>query len=212
MSYILLDESGDLGFDLKKSGTSRYFIVTFLFTDKKRPIEKLVRNIHAGLRKKYKIRSGVLHAASQKKITNMRLCRALASMPVKLMTIYLDKTKVHTKMEYEKPVLYNYIVNILLDRVITGKFIKADTPVELIASRRETNKFLNQNFKDYLVNQAGVKNKFQLVVKIKTPYEEKSLQAVDIASWAIFRKYEREDEEFYRVLKPIIYQENAIFP
>lgn len=28
--HIFLDESGDLGFDLSKSGTSRYFVITLL--------------------------------------------------------------------------------------------------------------------------------------------------------------------------------------
>ena len=32
MTYIFLDESGDLGFNFRKKKTSKYFIVTFLFT------------------------------------------------------------------------------------------------------------------------------------------------------------------------------------
>jgi hypothetical protein len=59
MAYILLDESGDLGFSFKKS--SRHFIVTILFTENKRRLEKIARTIHKGLGKKYK-KVGTLHA------------------------------------------------------------------------------------------------------------------------------------------------------
>jgi len=31
MAYIFLDESGDLGFDLSKGKTSKYFVIIFLY-------------------------------------------------------------------------------------------------------------------------------------------------------------------------------------
>jgi len=51
MAYIFLDESGDLGF--KKSNSSNYFIVTFLFVESKRAIEKVVSLTHKSLKKIY---------------------------------------------------------------------------------------------------------------------------------------------------------------
>ena len=49
-------------------------------------------------------------------------------------------------------------------------------------------------------------------VEIKTPSEEKSLQAVDFVSWAIFRKYEFGDDSYYNVVKEKIIEENPLFP
>ena len=34
MAYILLDESGDLGFDFNKKKTTKFFLVVFMFTGK----------------------------------------------------------------------------------------------------------------------------------------------------------------------------------
>lgn len=212
MAYIFLDESGDLGFDLNKQGTSRFFIVTFLFTETKRPIEKLVREIHRGLRKKYRMKSGVLHAAGEEKVTIIRLCKKLVKMRVKIMTVFLDKQKVHTDMKSEKPVLYNYIVNILLDRILNKKILNVEGLVELVASRRETSKFLNLNFENYIKQQAKKWPNVKIEVKIKTPFQEKGLQAADVISWSIFKKYENQEDKFYDLLKPIIVEENAIFP
>lgn len=212
MAYIFLDESGDLGFDFSKGRTTKYFIITFLFCENKKPIEKLIKKIHRGLRKKFKIRSGVLHASHEEPVTCMRFCRDIISQDCQLMTIYLNKSKVFTNLRDEKAVLYNYVTNILLDRVMNKRLVDKTKKIEVIASRRETNKFLNENFKNYIAKQVKANHKLDIEIKIKTPAEEKSLQAVDIASWAIFRRYEYQDDSYYNVIKEIIAEESPLFP
>lgn len=211
MAYIFLDESGDLGFDFNKKKTSKFFIITVLFLEQKRPVEKLIRKIHAGLRRKYKMRTPFLHAAKEEPVNIMRICRGLAEKDCKLMTIFLDKSKVYTNLREEKHVLYNYIVNILLDRIMHRRLISKQNGITLIASKRETNKFLNQNFHEYISSQTKNNHGVELVVEIKTPSEEKCLQAADIASWSIFRKYEYADNQYYELLKNIIVEENALY-
>mgnify|MGYP001615995040 FL=1 len=128
------------------------------------------------------------------------------------MTIYLNKLKVYTRLQDEKQILYNYVTNILLDRIITKKLVDKTKRIHLIASRRETNKFLNENFKNYLTNQARNNYRVDIKIEIKTPYEEKGLQAVDFISWAIFRKYEYGDDSYYNIIKEKIMEENSLFP
>ena len=128
------------------------------------------------------------------------------------MTIYLNKLKVYTRLQDEKQILYNYVTNILLDRIITKKLVDKTKKIHLIASRRETNKFLNENFKNYLTNQARNNYRVDIKIEVKTPYEEKGLQAVDFISWAIFRKYEYGDDSYYNIIKEKIVEENSLFP
>ena len=78
-------------------------------------------------------------------------------------------------------------------------------------NRKETNKFLNLNFKNYLSQSAKSNHKINLAVEIKTPFEEKSLQAVDFASWSIFRKYQYGDESYYNFIKQKIAEESPLF-
>lgn len=92
------------------------------------------------------------------------------------------------------------------------KLIETEARIQLIASRRETNKFLNENFRNYLNQQIRTSHKVDIETKIKTPHEEKCLQAADLASWAIFKKYEKGEEKFYKLLKPVIAEENPLFP
>lgn len=211
MAYIFLDESGDLGFDKSKKRASKYFIITFLIANDKKPIEKAVKAIHSSLKKIHKQKGGALHSYREKPITRTRLLTKLSQKDIKIMTVYLNKSKVYTKLQNEKDVLYNFVTNILLDRICTKKLISIKETVILIASRKETNKFLNQNFKNYLLIQAKNNHKLKLEIEIKTPHEEKSLQAVDFVSWAIFRKYEYDDESYYEIIKEKIYEENILF-
>lgn len=211
MAYIFLDESGDLGFNFDKKGTSKFFVITCLFVKNKRPIEKVVKKTHSELKKKYKRRFGVLHSFKESPSIRKRLLKRLSKKDCIIMTIYLNKTKVYTKLQNEKQVLYNYVSNILLDRICSKKLIPIQDKVLLIASKRETNKFLNKNFKNYLNNQVKNKHKVNLVIEIKTPSEEKSLQAVDFISWAIFRKYQHRDGNYYNIIKNKIVEENPLF-
>lgn len=212
MSYIFLDESGDLGFDPKKKN-SKYFMVTILATLDKKPIEKVVKKIHVSLKKKVKrLSGGILHCYKEKPVTRKRLLKLLNTRDCVVLAIYLNKAKVYTKLREEKHVLYNYVTNILLDRIMTKKLIDQKLGIVLIAAKRETNKFLNENFKDYLNKQIESKHGLKIKIELKTPAQEKSLQAVDFASWAIFRKYERGDDSYYTLIKSRIVEENPLFP
>ena len=127
------------------------------------------------------------------------------------MTIILQKQKVYSHLQDEKVVLYNYVTNILLDRIFSRKILDGSTEAHIIASQKETNRFLNQNFKQYLTSTTAKNHGLKLNVSIKTPHQEKALQAVDFVSWAIFRKYERNDESYYKIIKGMIEEENYLF-
>lgn len=212
MSYIFMDESGDLGFDFEKQGTTTHFLITFLFSKKRRNIEKCVKKVHGGLRRKYKKKIGVLHAYIEEPVTRKRLLSLLAEKDCKIMTILLNKKKVYTNLQDEKPVLYNYVTNILLDRIFSKKLVPPGERIEIIASRKETSKFLNLNFRSYLQHQIVNNHNAKVSVSIKTPAEQKELQAVDFVSWAIFRKYEYNDDTYYNLIRSRIVEENPLFP
>ena len=127
------------------------------------------------------------------------------------MTIYIDKSRVYTDLENEKHILYNYITNILVDRIFSKKLVDKNKNIILVASKRETNKFLNLNFEDYIRSVIKNNHKLDIDVQIKTPSEEKSLQAVDFISWSIFRKYESSDLEYYKIIKKLIVEENELY-
>lgn len=213
MAYVFLDESGDLGFDFSKKKTSNYFVITFLFVKNKNPIEKIVKKIFRGLTKnELKFHPSVLHCYKERPKIRTRLLTILSAKDCSVITIYLNKKRVYTKLQNEKQVLYNYVTNILLDRVCTKKLIPTNEPILLVASRRETNKFLNENFKNYLESQVQNHHKIKIDVCIKSPHEEKCLQVVDFVCWSVFRKYQHGDDSYYNLIKQKIVEENPLYP
>ena len=84
----------------------------------------------------------------------------------------------------------------MLDRIFSKGIIPVGKTINLAASKRETNKFFNQNFKSYLEQQANKIHKIRLEIDIETLHEEKGLQVADCISRAIFRKYEFEDRTY----------------
>ncbi len=213
MAYIFLDESGDLGFNFKKRKTSKFFVITFLFAKDKRVLERMVKKIFRGFSKlEVKNHHGVIHAYKETPRTRQKLLNMVRQNNTSnVIVIYLKKSRVYANLQDEKQVLYNYVTNILLDRVCTKKLIPIDEKISLIASRRETNKFLNQNFTAYLKNQVKNNHKLDIDIEIKSPTQEKSLQVVDMLSWSVFRKYEHGDESYYNIIKPDIIEENSLF-
>jgi hypothetical protein len=212
MAYIFLDESGDLGFDFSKKHTSKYFIITLLMvSDQKRAVEKVVRKTHAEVTRPTKRKISVLHATKEKPITRQRLLKRLTEKDCAIMTIYIQKDRVYTRLQDQKQMLYNYVTNILLDRIYRKRILQHTERVELIASQRETSAFLNANFCEYVRSSVKKAHGGILDVVIRTPKEEKCLQAVDFASWAIFRKYEYGNERYYNNIKHIIIEEHALF-
>ncbi|MBI2638663.1 DUF3800 domain-containing protein [Candidatus Peregrinibacteria bacterium] len=216
MAYIFMDESGDLGFDFLKKKTSKFFIVSFLFISdeaKKKKVEKIIKKVFAGFSKKeVKFHHGTLHAFKETQKVRTFILGHLSQIPVSVMAIRLNKTNVHTSLRDEMHILYNYVTNILIDRILKKKILPRDRKIHLIASQRETNKFLNVNFKAYLEKQAKNKHEINIEVEITPFFKEKCLQVIDFVSWSLFRYKERGDNFYRKQIDNLIIDENDLFP
>lgn len=211
-SYVFMDESGNLGFDFSKSKTTKYFVVTFLFVNDKRSMEKVVKKVFSGFSQlEIKNHHGTLHAYKEKPATRQRVLNSLAKKDVHILVIKLNKHNVHTRLKDEKHFLYNYVVNILLDRMMKKNIVDGNQPIQFIASKRETNKLMNENFKNYLQKQIKGNHKLDIVISIKTPSEEKGLQVVDICSWSFFRKYEHDDSAYADIVSEKVIEESSLY-
>lgn len=209
---VYMDESGDLGFDFTKPKTSRYFVVAFISTSHPRQLDKIIKKIFAGFSKiEVKNHHGTLHSYKEKPTTRLRLLNALARTDTTVLVLKLDKSRVYTRLHDEKHALYNYVVNILLDRMVSKKLVPHDMPIRFVASRRETSKFLNENFVNYMDQQVNGNHKIDISVDIIKPSQEKGLQVVDCVSWSYFRKYEHGDGSYADIMRDITVEEGKLF-
>lgn len=183
MTYIFLDESGDLGFSKK---SSRWFLFTIAMVSDVRALERVVKKIWRSLKKKHK-RLGELHAYHANGITRMRMMRELARIPdLKIMSVILNKEKVYVDFQNQKNLLYNYTANILLDRLHSNGTVENSEPLALYIDKKDTKKKLRENFIQYLTESMDQRGRKHFSVALHKSHDNKSLQAVDFISWAIF--------------------------
>ena len=211
MTTVFLDESGDLGFDLTKTRTSRNFVVAILVCSDVQPMDKLVRQVFRGFSKTdLKHHHGVLHAYSENETTRRKILSLLVENNVGILIIRLDKNRAFFQQN-EKHLLYNSIVNVILDRLISRGLVSANETVHVVASQRETSHVLNANFMSYLTSKAVEQHGVRLDVQIKPTSAEKGLQIVDCLSWSFFRKYEHNDSTYADLVASRVIEESSVF-
>ena len=209
MACIFLDESGDLGF---KKSSSKWFLFTMAITNDVRVLERVTKKVWRSLKKKHK-RLGELHASHEKDVTRKRMLKQLSEVSdLRVLCVILNKEKVYVDLQNQKNYLYNYTANILLDRLHTKEVLGPKEPIHLFVDRKDTKKRLRENFISYLTNSMKKRRDGSFAVELHSSHENKSLQAVDFISWAIFRKYEKGDFEFYEIIKDKITDERLLFP
>lgn len=209
MTYIFMDESGDMGFGKK---SSKWFLFTLAISHDQKALEKVVKKVWKTIHKKHK-HIGELHAYHEKDVTITRMLQMLAEVEgLKIMTIILNKKKVHLDLQNQKNYLYNYTANIVLDRLINTKILDKNQRISLVVDRKDTKKNLRENFISYITNAMHKRDHKKFEMTLVASHEDRGLQAVDFISWAIFRKYEKGDFEFYEIIKSKIIDEKLLFP
>ncbi len=208
MTFIFMDESWGLGFD--KKGSSQYFVITFLFLKHQKTTNLIIKKLFHRLKgKKIKIKSWVFHAYKESPSHIKKALLLIREKECKVMSLIVNKEKVYTRFQNQKHLLYTWVVNVLIDSLITKNSIPKDEKINFIASRRETNKALNDNFLAYLSNKH--KDQPQLEFAIKTAYQEKGLQIADIVSYAVYQKYEHQDNGYYQLIEKLMIEEKFLF-
>jgi uncharacterized membrane protein len=207
MVYLYQDESGDMGFDFTKSGTSKYFSIALLILTERRPVSSLVKKVFTSLPSAMKRNNnGVLHAYYEKPATISRLLRGLAEKEIKIASIRLDKRKILLSGTPHE--LYANIVVTLINRLYMDGIISGTEELALIASRMNTSKTLNMSFSENVVNHThGTKFNLQIV----KPNEDKCLQAVDFISWALWQNYEKGDDTYAKLISKKIVREYVMY-
>jgi len=209
MVFIFLDESGDLGF---KKRSSKWFIFTIAIISNSRSLERVVKKIWRPLKKRHK-RLGELHAYHADNITRKRMLKQISEISdLKVICIILNKEKVYVDLRNQKNYLYNYTANILLERLHKSDALGPDESIHLFVDRKDTKKRLRENFINYLTKSMKERHNGLFKIELHSSHENKSLQAVDFISWAVFRKYEKGDYEFYEIIKNKIMEEKLLFP
>jgi len=207
MLYIFMDESGDLGFNLNKKGTSKHFLITFIICKKFKSLDYILKKSFINLPIKYrKKHNGIFHFYKEKKQVRKIILKNFTKMILKennvnICTVIFKKK--NTMKFYLERDFYNNITLFLLKSIFDLGLFKKENRIVFIVSKRNTKQQYNIEFIEYL--KSGVD--CDLEIEIQKHNISKGLQIVDAISWSIYQKYEYDD--YYNIFKDFVILEKT---
>lgn len=205
--FIYLDESGDLGFDFRKKKTTKKFVITLLVCHRDAARKEFAKAVRRTLKNKLNRKKKGSRHITELKGTDTTLeikryfFRNIKDNNWSIYALVLNKVRVETHLQTKigKKKLYNFLARFLMEKLDLST---VQRNVELVVDRCK-NKEEVRDFNQYLVNQleALLPLNTDLNISHLTSQESAGLQAVDLFSWGIFRKYENNDMEWYKVYR-----------
>jgi len=211
---IYQDESGCLGFN---KGSSEYFVVTLLCPSNSKYLTNVVRKfkgklIRDGWPKQIEIKAHNLFVAR----TNPRIpqsyryknnplvpihdfLKLIGSLPIEIDAIVINKKAVNQNL---RTLPYGVLFNYFSAQILTDRICKYDD-VCLFVDQTSKQTHDKQHFDGYISTNAKVtKGKdFKLQIEHGDSRIVHGLGAADFTSWAIFRSYEQNDQQFETIIQ-----------
>lgn len=211
MKRLFLDESGECSF--AQSSDFKHFLITILSVDSseneiiktylKRNFAKFIENgwiktkeIKASSLFKYK-RFG---SESIKEVIQSLI--KIKSLEVSYLAVNKDKITNESFKNAEYGIAYNYFTGVILSELI---FEDGFHNVNLIYDIRNKETHNKKHFKEHLETKIlgkALEKGVSIEIQIDGLTSDKcyGLSAADFFSWAIFRTFERSDDQFYNLL------------
>lgn len=205
--YIFLDESGDLGFDFVKAGTSRQFVISLLVCRDKQAQDGFRRAVARTLKNKLNHKKSSTRTVAELKGTGTAFpikqyfFRQLPANGWRIYSVTLNKLRVDVQLRSKagKKKLYNFLARFILEKVHFPEDVRQ---VSLVVDRCK-NKEEIKDFNQYVINQleALLPLNARLNIDHLGSHESAGLQAVDLFCWGIARKDGLGDKEWYAVFQ-----------
>jgi len=216
MWYLYLDESGDLGFDFVNSKPSRFFTVCILAVigeeSNRRLMTAVRRTIRHKLNPKGRPHAGSLELKGSSTDFPIKkyFYRHLEGVNYKVFSLTMNKLKSFEQLRKERVRVYDYLTGLLLEHV---PLEQAQQKVHFTLDRR-LSRFQITGFNDSIIRQlqGRLSPKVALFIDHRDSCEVAGLQAVDLLSWGILRKYEVDDDEWYKVFAGKVEYEELYIP
>jgi hypothetical protein len=211
MLYLYLDESGDLGFDFFAKKPSKYFTVTVMTVQGVENRKKIAKAVKRTIQKKLsRAMEAELKGSKQSIGVKQYFYRHMEPVPFELYALTLNKRRVYEHLAQKKDRVYNFIARKVLDVI---PFANASVRVSLVIDRSKSKKEIKE-FDDYLIQQLSgrIEPRIPLDIDHHLSHEDLPLQAVDLFSWGIFRKYEKSDSEWFDFFRRKVKHDDVYLP
>ena len=217
--YIFVDEAGDM--DFSQNGTKHYM---FSFLVKQRPftLHEYISNYRYSLLERNldplqtnKLDIEYFHATNDNRYIRDEIFKIISTFEeekVKLYSYILEKPKVLPNKRNNKDTFYienlKYAIKKLLDKLqIATNFIIITDRLPLQKNKKSQIKALKQGIQEYI---RAKKLDIRYDIFHHCSASSVNLQIVDYLSWAIFRKFEKQDTKYYDKIKDYILNEDIM--
>lgn len=212
MWFLYLDESGDLGFDFVNKKPSKFFTITILTIrdseNNRMMIKAVKKTLSRKLNRKKSVAAELKGARTVLKIKKY-FYGQIKDLKFAIYSLTLNKKRVYERLTRNKERVYNYISRLVLDKI---PFEKAQEQVILILDKSKSPKEVRE-FNQYILRQltSRLDPKVPLDIKHENSCQYHGLQAVDLFSWGIFRKYEKKDSAWLEIFREkVAYEEQYL--
>ncbi len=191
VSYIYIDESGDLGLR-----GSRYFIIVAVICNDPKELGRIIKKLRQRKLKKHIKNLPEIKANNSRREIREYVLRKFRNLDVSTYALIVDKSKILPRLYDVKNRLYNYFAGILIDD------LEHEKEVSIVIDKKDTNALIRRDFNSYIKRKI-TKKRYNIKIEIKhiPSINSNELQVVDFIAWAVFRNFDRGDSYYFDMIK-----------
>ena len=191
MSYIYIDESGDLG---TKKASSKYFVMAAIKVENSKKLENIIKKTRRDFKKKM-LTSNEVKGGNLPYELKIKILEKLKNMDYEVFIIVFDKENRY-KIGYEDN---KKAYDILASRL--AKLINIDKPTFIFIDKSKNKQEEIENFNELFLNNLNNIKKQPITIEHADSMHYKGLQMADLISWSTFQNFENDNPEFLDIIK-----------
>ena len=192
MSYIYIDESGDLG---TKQNSSKYFTITAIKVEDSKKLDKIIKKTRRSFKKKM-LTSNEIKGGNLPYDLKMKILKKLNNINYEVYTIVFDKiNRYKIGYQYNNKELYDILASQL------AKLINIDKPTFIFIDKSKNKQEEINKFNEVFLNNLNNIKKQPIKIEHADSIHYKGLQMAVLISWSTFQNYEYENPEFFDMIK-----------
>ena len=191
MSYIYIDESGDLG---TKKASSKYFVMAAIKVEDSKKLEKIIKKTRRDFKKKM-LTSNEVKGGNLPYELKIKILEKLKNIDYEVFIIVFDKEN-RFKIGYgDNKKAYDILASRL------AKLINIDKPTFIFIDKSKNKQEEIDNFNELFLNNLNNIKKQPIKIEHADSMHYKGLQMADLISWTTFQNFENDNPKFLDMIK-----------
>lgn len=191
MSYIYIDESGDLG---TKKGSSKYFVMAAIKVEDSKKLEKMIKKTRRSFTKKM-LTSNEIKGGNLPYDLKIKILKKLKNIDYEVYIIVFDKENRYKIGYGDNKKAYDILASRL------AELINIDKPTFIFIDKSKNKQEEIDDFNELFLNNLNNIKKQPIKIEHADSMHYKGLQMADLISWSTFQNFENDNPEFLDMIK-----------